>query len=140
MATKLKSILEDFADASDQAGPQKLGGIATPPDQASLSRTSARMSTLARKNGYMMHVAVGVVLALLMFCIALVLCYRSGPKTAILVMGGNGLQLVLLVWWLRRQWIEKTAVETLLIATEELPPAEAAKLLLGFYFKALKAR
>jgi hypothetical protein len=31
-------------------------------------------------------------------------------------------------------WIEKTTVETLLVAVEALLPAEAAKILVAFYF------
>jgi hypothetical protein len=140
MAGRLNSILKEFAIAVEQVTPQKMGGIAKPIGQQDVNKVSSRMSDLVRKNGYMMHVAVGIVLALFLFCIAVVVYYRNNPNTAVMVMGGNSLQLVLLVGWLRRLWVEKTAVETLLIATEELPPADAAKLLLSFYFKVLKSK
>jgi hypothetical protein len=140
MSGRLNSILKEFAITVEQVTPQQMGGTAKPVGQHDLNKTSARMSELARKNGYMMHVAVGIVIALFLFCIAVVIYYRDRPNTAIMVMGGNTLQLVLLVAWLRRLWVEKTAVDTLLIAVEELPAAYAAKLLLTFYFKAVKPK
>jgi hypothetical protein len=140
MSARLNDILKELAGALDQVNPQKMGGVAIAAEQSVVNKTSVRMSDLARKNGYMMHVAVGLLVALFLFCIFLVIYYRAQPNTAILLVGGNALQLVVLVGWLRRLWVEKTAVETLLISIEELPPSEAAKILLGFYFRTLKAK
>ena len=140
MSNGLIHVLHDFADSAGQLTAKPMGDVAEPQKTGDVGRVRQQMSELARKNGYIMQIAVGLVVVLFVFCLGVVVYYRQTPKVAITLMGGNLLQLVLLAGWLRRLWIEKTTLETLLIATEELPPAEASKLLLAFYFKALKAK
>jgi hypothetical protein len=140
MAKSLKHILAEFTESIDQTATPALGGATHDDNVKPLANAATRMAELAHKNAYMMHTAVALVLALFLGCVALVIYYRHTPNIAILVMGGNGLQLLLLVGWLRRLWMEKTTVETLLIAVEELPPNDAARLLTAFYFRAIRAK
>jgi hypothetical protein len=140
MASSLRGILKDFTEAINQDVASPLGEEEQTSSVVPLASATNRMTQLAHSNAYMMNIAVAIVVLLFVGCILLVIYYRHAPNTAILVMGGNGLQLLLLVSWLRRLWIEKTTVETLLVAVEALPPAEAAKILVAFYFNATNGK
>ena len=140
MASRLSNILSEFVQGTGQDIAQPMGEGNVSSSESAVAQASHRMSQLARSNAYIMNAAVAVVICLFLGCVALVIYYRHEPNTAILVMGGNGLQLLLLVGWLRRLWIEKTTVETLLVAAEVLPPSDAAKLLVAFYFRATQRK
>lgn len=82
--------------------------------------------------------AVACLVALFVLVVGLVLYHVDKPAimTALLG-GGNIFATLIIVRWLRRLWLEKSAIDTLLVMVVDLPPADGAKLIMEFYFRTM---
>jgi len=135
-----RTIVSSFVDELGQARVQPLGGTTREPQPEQVRRFSGRLKRQSDRNSYLMAAAVAVLCLLFVVCVFLVVYYRHSPKTTMLVFGGNILQLIVIVAWLRRLWLDKNTMEALLIVADELPPLEAAKIITNFYFKVLTTK
>ena len=88
--------------------------------------------------GLIIFIAVGLLCALFVVGVALIFYYRNSPGTIALIFGGNFFSLLIIVFWLRRLWLEKTTIDTLMVLVSGMSTAEAAKVIVGFHFKAIK--
>lgn len=83
-------------------------------------------------------VAVACLVALFVLAVGLVLRLVDKPTTmTALLGGGNIFAILIIISWLRRLWLEKAALDTLLVLVVDLPPAEGAKLIMEFYFRTM---
>lgn len=141
VSTPTETIVDDFLVATGQDDAQAMGVTQVQ------SRLETQSSTLvanlhARQlwAGRILIVAILVLCAIFLVGVALVFYYRDSPTTISILFGGNFFSLLAIVYWLRRLWLEKTVLDTLLILIASMPPTEAAKTITQFHFKAIRIR
>lgn len=81
--------------------------------------------------------AVACLVALFVLVLGLVLYLVDKPSIMATLLGGNIFAALIIVRWLRKLWLEKSAIDTLLVMVVDLPPAEGAKLIIEFYFRTM---
>jgi hypothetical protein len=147
LGTRAESIVHDYLSAigQDSAGP--LGGDesaerADPKkhDPEAVSRMISRFQARQREATGILKAAVIALFVLLALAAAVIYYHRMDPKVVAGVLGGQLLGLLVIVVWLRRLWLEKTVIDTLLILIASMPPVEAAQLIIRFHFRSLRAR
>lgn len=81
--------------------------------------------------------AVACLVALFVLVVGLVLYLVDKPTIMTALLGGNIFATLIIVRWLRKLWLEKSAIDTLLVMVVDLPSAEGAKLIMEFYFRTM---
>jgi len=85
-------------------------------------------------------IVVAIVLLCVLFGVGMFLVYtlRTSPTGIVTIAGGSFFSFLLVIRWLRRLWIEKSMIDVLIFVARDMPPKEAAKFLVRFYFKMLE--
>lgn len=134
----VRKIVSEYLESVDQQDTPVLG---KKQDQAAINAAApAMLSSLQQSQAsarLIIIVAVILLCALFIVGIALVFYYRDLPGTITFIFGGNFFSLLIVVFWLRRLWLEKTTIDTLLVLVSKLPPEEAAKIIVSFHFKSI---
>lgn len=138
--SKLELIISDYLRQAGQDVPGVLGGdakdlAASPALPALLDRLEKRQASAQ----IIIYTAVAVLASLFLVGVALIVYHRDAPSTMAAIFGGNFFSLLIVVHWLRRLWLEKTAIDTLLIIVSGLPAVEAVKIILKFHFSSIQA-
>jgi hypothetical protein len=81
--------------------------------------------------------AVACLVVLFILVVGLVIYLIDKPTTVTVLLGGNIFATLIVVRWLRKLWLEKSAIDTLLIMVVDLPPAQGTKLIMEFYFRTM---
>ena len=139
--TLTEKMVAHFLVATGQDDAQEMGETQ---DQSRLEGQSSKLvaNLQARQvwAGRILIAAILVLCAIFLVGVALVFYYRDSPTTISILFGGNFFSLLVIVYWLRRLWLEKTVLDTLLILVASMPPTEAAKTITQFHFKAIRIR
>jgi len=137
--SQLELIISDYLRQTGQDAPAVLGEAkdvaASPALPALLDRLEKRQASAQ----IIIYTAVAVLAGLFLVGVALIAYHRDAPSTMAAIFGGNFFSLLIVVHWLRRLWLEKTAIDTLLIIVSGLPPAEAIRIVMKFHFSSIQA-
>lgn len=96
-----------------------------------------RLRKSQEKADKIIAIAVACLVVLFVFVMGLVIYLVDKPATINVLLGGNIFAILIIVGWLRKLWLEKSAIDTMLVMVADLPPAEGAKLILEFYFRSM---
>jgi hypothetical protein len=135
----LEHTLADYLRRIGQYEAQRLGGEAhqiSPADSEFLRDSLCRQ---IRFSDRLITVAVILLCGLFVVGVFLILYNRGSLNATAVISGGTFASMLVIIRWLRQLWLDKSTMDMLVNAANGLSPAEAAKLVTTFYFKALRA-
>ena len=136
---ELTSAIENYLESTGQLQLKQLG----PREEKAITREhnqrlAARLSRRRQSNDRIVIIATAVLCVLFVLGIALLLYYRDNPTVIWPAVGGMLASNLGIVASLRRLWIEKTLIDSLLVVAAELPPEQAAKYIVLLYWNLVK--
>jgi hypothetical protein len=138
--TSLEQTLASYLRRIEQYEPQSLGKTPRSVTNEDSQFLRDSLNRQLRFNNSLIVVAA-ILLCGLFLLGAFLIVYNRRSLDAVGVISGTTFAALLgIVAFLRRLWLDKSAMDLLIYASYGLSPAEAAKLVTTFYFKALKAR
>lgn len=136
----LNQLLSQYASDIGQEVASPLGGGGGTPLISATPILLSRLQKRQESARFIIVIAV-ILLCFLFFAgIALIAYHRNSPQIVSILFGGNFFSLLIVVYWLRRLWLEKTAIDTLLIIISGMTPIEAAKTLMKFHFASINTK
>jgi hypothetical protein len=136
----LESILADYLRRIGQYEPQPLGKAPRPSTAEDAQFLREALTRQLRFNNSMIMVAVAMLCGLFLLEVFLIVDHRDSLKAVSVISGTAFAGLLLVVRYLRRLWLDKSAMDILILTSHSLPPAETARLVTSFYFKAIQGR
>lgn len=137
MTRTLEHTLASYLKTIDQLEPQSLGGrqrSLTDQDSQFLRESLTRQ---LRFNNSLIVVAVVLLCVLFLLAVLLILAQRNSLNAVAVISGATFSAMLAIIAFLRRLWLDKSAMDMLLYACYGLSPQEVAKLVTSFYFKAV---
>jgi len=132
----LNRILADYLRRIEQYEPQTLGTKARPVTAEDNQFLRDSLDRQVRFNNSIVTVLVVLLCSLFGLGVLLVLSHLNSINAVAVISGATFASLLGILGFLRRLWLDKSAMDLLIHASYGLPPAEAAKLVTSFYFKA----
>lgn len=136
----LKQTLVDYLRRIGQYEPQSLGKESrrlTAEDNVFLRESLNRQ---LRFNNLMILVALVLLCALFILGVFLILYNLRSVNVVEVISGATFAAMLAMIRFLRRLWLDKSAVDLLIHASYAMSPEEAAKLVTSFYFRTQNIR
>ena len=133
----LKQTLVDYLRRIGQYEPQTLGKKPRPVTEEDNRFLRDSLNRQLRFNNIMILVAVLLLCGLFTLGAFLILYHRNSVNAVEVISGTTFAALLLIVRFLRRLWLDKSAVDLLIHASYAMSPEESAKLVTSFYFRTL---
>ncbi|KAA6461262.1 hypothetical protein DYQ86_13570 [Acidobacteria bacterium AB60] len=140
MTHTLASTLASYLKTIDQLEPQSLGGRQRTLSDQDSQFLRASLMRQQRFNNAMIVVAVVLLCALFALAAFLLLLQRNSVNAVAVISGTTFSAMLGIIAFLRRLWLDKSAMDLLLFACQGLSPSEVANLVTSFYFKATEPR
>lgn len=131
-----KRALADYLRRIEQYEPQKLGRTARPVTEEDSRFLRESLTRQLRFNNAIIIVAVVLLCCLFFLGIVLIVSHLNSLSAVAVISGATFASLLGIIGFLRRLWLEKSAMDVLIHASISLPPLETAKLITSFYFAA----
>ena len=132
----LKQTLTAYLRRIEQYEPQTLGKKARPVTAEDSQFLRDSLDRQLRFNNSIVTVSIVLLCCLFGLGIFLVLYHRNSVNAVAVISGATFASLLGIVRFLRQLWLDKSAMDILIHVSYTLPPAEAAKVVTSFYFKA----
>lgn len=136
----LRQTLADYLRRIEQFEPQSLGKIqrsVTSEDNQFLRDSLKRQLSF---NNSLIAVAVILLCGLFLLGAFLIVYHRDSVNAVTVISGTTFAALLGIISFLRRLWLDKSAIDLLVHASYGLSPAESAKLVTTFYFRIVERR
>lgn len=131
----LDRTLASYLRRIEQYEPQSLGRPRRPVTSEDSVFLRDSLTRRLRFNNAILFVAVAMLCLLFMLGSFLLFHHRNSPNAVGIISGASFASLLGIISFLRRLWLDKSAIDLLVHATYSLPPEESAKLVTSFYFK-----
>jgi hypothetical protein len=140
MMPSLKHALASYLRHIEQYEPQSLGKA-----QRSLTDEDSQflrdsLNRQLRFNNSLIMVAVALLCGLFLLGVFLIVDHKDSVAAITVISGTTFASLMAIVAYLRRLWLDKSALDMLVYASYGLSPNEAAKLVTNFYFRVVETR
>lgn len=132
--------LADYLRRIEQYEPQKLGRAPRPVTEEDSRFLRESLTRQLHFDSSIIVVSVVLVCCLFFLGIALILSHLNSVNAVAVISGTTFASLLGIIGFLRRLWLDKSAMDVLIHASISLPPIETAKLVTSFYFAATGAK
>lgn len=129
----VQAYLEDIG----QSKARNFGLGETDVDTGKSALLFERLRRSQEKADKVIAAAVACLVVLFILVVGLVVYLIDKPTTIAVLLGGNIFATLIIVRWLRKLWLEKSAIDTLLVMVVDLPPEQGTKLIMEFYFRTM---